>query len=74
MTNDRTPAFSTAVPTWWSPGTVSSSAAIAPDVLARFDELGFEAHILKPDEFGKLVQRDIDVTRKLAAQLGVKPQ
>ncbi len=51
-----------------------TKAVAAPDVLARFDELGFEAHILKPDEFGKLVQRDIDVTRKLAAQLGVKPQ
>ena len=51
-----------------------TKAVAAPDVLARFDELGFEAYILKPDEFGKLVQRDIDVTRKLAAQLGVKLQ
>jgi tripartite-type tricarboxylate transporter receptor subunit TctC len=46
----------------------------APDVLARFDELGFEPYILKPDEFAKLVQTDIEKTRKLAAQLGVKPQ
>jgi tripartite-type tricarboxylate transporter receptor subunit TctC len=51
-----------------------SKAVAAPDVLARFDELGFEAYILKPDEFAKLVQKDIDITRKLAAQLGVKPQ
>lgn len=51
-----------------------TKAVAAPDVLARFDELGFEAYILKPDEFGRLVQRDIDVTRKLAAQLGVKLQ
>jgi len=49
-------------------------AVAAPDVLARFDEVGFEPYILKPEEFGKLVQRDIDVTRKLAASLGVKPQ
>ena len=51
-----------------------SKAVAMPDVLARFDELGFEAHILKPEEFGKLVQKDIEVTRKLAAQLGAKPQ
>ena len=51
-----------------------TKAVAAPDVLQRFDELGFEALILKPDEFGKLVQKDIDVTVKLAARLGVKPQ
>ena len=51
-----------------------AKAVAAPDVLARFDELGFEPYILKPEEFGKLVQRDIDTTRKLAARLGVKPQ
>ena len=51
-----------------------SKAVAAPDVLARFDELGFEPYILKPDEFGKLIQTDIEVTRKIAAKLGVKPQ
>ena len=51
-----------------------TKAVAAPDVLQRFDELGFEALILKPDEFGKLVQKDIEVTVKLAARLGVKPQ
>lgn len=51
-----------------------SKALAAPDVLARFDELGFEAYLLSPGDFGKLVQRDIDVTKKLAAQLGVKLQ
>ena len=54
-------------------GELAKSVA-APDVLARFDELGFEPYILKPDEFAKLVQTDIEKTRKLAAQLGVKPQ
>ena len=51
-----------------------AKAVAAPDVLARFDELGFESHILSPAEFTKLVQTDIDKTRKLAAQLGVKLQ
>ena len=51
-----------------------AKAVAASDVLQRFDELGFEALILKPDEFGKLVQKDIDVTVKLAARMGVKPQ
>jgi tripartite-type tricarboxylate transporter receptor subunit TctC len=49
-------------------------AVAAPDVMQRFDELGFEAYILKPDAFGKLVQNDIEATHKLAAQLGIKPQ
>ena len=51
-----------------------SKAVAAPDVLQRFDELGFEALILKPEEFGKLVQKDIDGTKKLAARLGISPQ
>ncbi len=51
-----------------------TKAVAAPDVAARFDELGFDAHILSPAEFTKLVQSDIDKTKKLAAQLGVKPQ
>ena len=51
-----------------------AKAVAAPDVLARFDELGFEPQILTPAEFTKLVQSDIDKTRKLAVQLGVKPQ
>ncbi len=51
-----------------------TKAVAAPDVLARFDELGFESQILTPAEFTKLVQSDIDKTRKLALQLGVKPQ
>ncbi|MEQ1776789.1 MAG: tripartite tricarboxylate transporter substrate binding protein [Burkholderiales bacterium] len=51
-----------------------AKATAAPDVLARFDELGFEAYILSPAEFGKIVQRDIEVTKKLAARLGVTPQ
>lgn len=51
-----------------------AKAVAAPDVAQRFDELGFEAHILKPDEFGKLVQKDIEITRALAARLGIKPQ
>ena len=70
---------------FWYPGQTPSEivnkfhvelakAVAAPDVLQRFDELGFEALILKPDEFGKLVQKDIDATIKLAARLGVKPQ
>lgn len=50
-----------------------TKALAAPDVLARFDEVGFEALTLSPAEFGKLVQREIDVTKKVAAQLGVKP-
>lgn len=45
-----------------------------PDVVQRFDELGFEAYPMKPEEFAKLVQRDIDATHKLAARLGIKPQ
>jgi len=51
-----------------------AKAVGAPDVLARFDELGFESHILAPADFTKLVQTDIDKTKKLAAQLGVNPQ
>jgi tripartite-type tricarboxylate transporter receptor subunit TctC len=51
-----------------------AKAVAAPDVLQRFDELGFESHILAPAEFTKLVQTDIDKMRKLAKQLGVKPQ
>lgn len=51
-----------------------SKAVATPDIMARFDELGFEAYILKPEEFGKVVQRDIGVTQKLATRLGVKPQ
>jgi len=50
-----------------------AKAAVAPEVMQRWDENGFEPFILKPDEFGKLVQSDIDATRKLAARLGVKP-
>jgi tripartite-type tricarboxylate transporter receptor subunit TctC len=46
----------------------------APDVLTRFDELGFEPHVLIPAEFAKLVQSDVDLTKKLAAQLGIRPQ
>jgi tripartite-type tricarboxylate transporter receptor subunit TctC len=49
-------------------------AVATPDVVQRFDELGFEAHVLKPEEFGKLIQTDIAATRKLAARLGFKPQ
>ena len=49
-------------------------ATAAPDVLARFDELGFEPYILSPADFTKLVQSDIEVTRKLAGQLGAKLQ
>lgn len=51
-----------------------TKALAAPDVLARFDEVGFEAYPLSPAEFGKLVQREIDVTKKIATQLGFKPQ
>lgn len=51
-----------------------SKAVAAPDVRQRFDELGFEAHILTPDAFGKLVQTDIEHTKKLAARLGIQPQ
>jgi len=45
-----------------------------PDVLQRFDELGFEAYPMRSDEFARLVQKDIDATHKLAARLGIKPQ
>jgi tripartite-type tricarboxylate transporter receptor subunit TctC len=51
-----------------------AKAVTAPDVLQRFDELGFEPYIMKPEQFGKLVQSDIEATRKLAARLGFKPQ
>jgi tripartite-type tricarboxylate transporter receptor subunit TctC len=51
-----------------------TKAVAAPDVLTRFDEIGFETFVLSPAEFGKLVQRDIDLTRKVAARLGAKPQ
>jgi tripartite-type tricarboxylate transporter receptor subunit TctC len=51
-----------------------TKAVAAPDVLQRFDELGFEPYILKPDEFAKVVQTDIDTTKQLAARLGVTPQ
>ena len=51
-----------------------SKAVAAPEVLARFDELGFEPYILSPGEFAKLVQRDIDTAKMIAASLGVKPQ
>ncbi len=51
-----------------------AKAVATPDVVARFDELGFESHILAPAEFTKLVQAEIDKTRKLAIQLGAKPQ
>jgi tripartite-type tricarboxylate transporter receptor subunit TctC len=46
----------------------------APDVLARFDEVGFEAYPLSSAEFAKLVRREIDLTQKIATRLGVKPQ
>ena len=49
-------------------------ATTAPDVMTRFDELGFDAYVQSPAEFTKLVQQDIEVTRKLALRLGVKPQ
>ena len=45
-----------------------AKAVAAPDVLARFDELGFEPRILSPAEFTKLVQSDIDLTKKIAAR------
>lgn len=45
-----------------------------PEVLQRFDELGFDPYPMKPDVFRKLVQSDIDATHKLAARLGIKPQ
>ena len=51
-----------------------AKAVAAPDVVQRFDELGFQPLILKPDEFAKLVQADIEATKKLAARLGVEPQ
>ncbi len=51
-----------------------AKAVAAPDMLARFDEIGFDVFVLKPEEFGKLVQTDIEVTRKLATRLGVKLQ
>jgi len=51
-----------------------NKALAAPDVLARFDEVGFEPYVMSIAEFGKLVAREIDITRKIAAQLGVKPQ
>jgi len=50
-----------------------AKATVAPDVQQRWDELGFEPYVLKPDQFAKLVQTDIDATRKLATRLGVKP-
>jgi tripartite-type tricarboxylate transporter receptor subunit TctC len=49
-------------------------AAAAPDVLARFDDLGFEPYPQKPDEFTRVVQKEIDATMKLAATQGIKPQ
>jgi len=46
----------------------------APDVVQRFDEIGFEPYAMKPEEFARLVQRDIDATFKLATKLGIKPE
>jgi len=46
----------------------------APDVLSRFDELGFEAFTQSPAEFTRLVQADIEKTHRIAARLGFKPQ
>ncbi len=51
-----------------------AKAVAAPDVVQRFDELGFEPFILKPDEFTNLVQKDIDAAKKLATQLGIAAQ
>jgi len=51
-----------------------AKAVAAPDVVQRFDELGFEPFILKPDEFTNLVQKDIDAAKKLATQLGITAQ
>jgi tripartite-type tricarboxylate transporter receptor subunit TctC len=51
-----------------------AKAVAAPDVLTRFDELGFEPLVLTPAEFTRLVQLDIEKTRKIAGQLGFKPQ
>ena len=51
-----------------------AKAVAAPDVVQRFDELGFEPLILKPDEFTKLVQKDIEATKKLVTQLGIEIQ
>jgi tripartite-type tricarboxylate transporter receptor subunit TctC len=51
-----------------------AKAVAAPDVLARFDELGFEPYPMKPEEFTRLVQKEMDTTIKLAAKLGIKPQ
>jgi tripartite-type tricarboxylate transporter receptor subunit TctC len=51
-----------------------AKAVAAPDVLARFDELGFEPYPQKPDEFTRIVQKEIDATVKLAATLGIKQQ
>jgi hypothetical protein len=43
-------------------------------VLQRFDDLGFEPYTLEPEAFARVVQADIEATKKLAARLGVKPQ
>jgi tripartite-type tricarboxylate transporter receptor subunit TctC len=49
-------------------------AAAAPDVVQRFDEIGFETYTMKPEEFTRLVERDIEATKKIAARLGAAPQ
>ncbi|MDO8596653.1 MAG: tripartite tricarboxylate transporter substrate binding protein [Sulfuricaulis sp.] len=51
-----------------------AKAVAAPDLVQRFDELGFVPFIQKPDEFTNLVQKDIDAAKKLATQLGITAQ
>jgi tripartite-type tricarboxylate transporter receptor subunit TctC len=49
-------------------------AAVAPDVAQRLDESGFEPYVLRPEEFGRLVQDDIAATIRLANRLGLAPR
>ncbi len=51
-----------------------TKAVALPEVIARFDELGFEPYPLKSDAFTRLIQQDINATTKLAGALGFKPQ
>ena len=49
-------------------------AATAADVVQRFDETGFETYTMKPEEFTRLVERDIAGTKKISARLGAAPK
>ena len=49
-------------------------AANAPEVRARFEELGFELIINGPDEMAQAIGQSIRIYRKIATEAGIQPE